>query len=134
MARAAAKGSAAGRLGRGSARGAAEAPAAAGEGPAESAAESAAKEGAAADVLRLRELVARVAERADVRRPVARTVLAAALDEIGAALSRGQALNLPPLGRAKVNRQTERGGAEVLVVKLRRGASGGAEGLAETSE
>ncbi|MCX7645005.1 MAG: HU family DNA-binding protein [Rhodobacteraceae bacterium] len=105
-------------------------PAEAGEGAAAPAAEP----GAPPAALRLKDLVARVAERAEVRKPVARGVLEAALEEIGAALSRGQGLNLPPLGKAKVNRQTGRGGTEVLVVKLRRGPARGDETLAEAGD
>lgn len=123
--------SGAGRSGGTAARNRARAPA---EQAQEGVPATAADAGAPREALRLKDLVARVAERADVRKPVARGVLEAALDEIGAALSRGQGLNLPPLGKAKVNRQKERGGAEVLVVKLRRGAAAGDEALADTGD
>lgn len=76
-------------------------------------------------VLRKKELVLRVSEISGVKKKDARAVVEAVLGEIGAALSRGDALVLPPLGRAKVNRHKDKGSAEVLVLRLRRG--GGAE-------
>lgn len=84
-----------------------------------------------ARVLRKKDLVLRAAEASGVKRKDTRAVVEAVLAEIGAALSRGEGLVLPPLGKAKVNRQKEKGSAEVLVVRLRRGgkpeAAGGAE-------
>jgi DNA-binding protein HU-alpha len=90
-------------------------------------------------VLRKKDLVLRVAEISGVKKKDARAVVEAALAEIGAALSRGDALVLPPLGRAKVNRHKEKGSAEVLVLRLRRGGGNGprtgAEGaLAEADD
>jgi|Deesub1362A_J573_1020465.scaffolds.fasta_scaffold50311_1 hypothetical protein len=78
-----------------------------------------------------RDLVARVAELAGVKRRVARPVVEAVLAELGNALSRGEELNLRPLGRASVNRVREGTKAEVLIVKLRRARAdleGGPEG------
>ncbi len=71
--------------------------------------------------LRKKALVELVAEKADVKKKVARDVVEVVLAEIGAALSRGESLNLPPLGKAKINRQKEQGNAEVIVLRLRRG-------------
>lgn len=88
--------------------------------------------------LRKKDLVARVVERTGAKKSLARDLVDAVLDEIGAALSKGAGLNLPPLGKAKVNRHKERGAAEVLVVKFRRGGKGGgaegAEGLADAED
>lgn len=74
-----------------------------------------------AAVLRKRELVDRVAEASGVKKKDTRAVVDAVLAELGAALSRGDELVLPPLGKARVNRTKEKGVGEVLVLKLRRG-------------
>jgi DNA-binding protein HU-alpha len=91
-----------------------------------------AAEAEAARVLRKRDLVLRVAEISGVKKKDTRAVVEAVLAEIGAALSRGDGLVLPPLGRAKVNRHKEKGSAEVLVLRLRRG--GGPEAVAGAEE
>lgn len=74
----------------------------------------------AAQGLGKRELVDRVAEAAGVTRRVARPVVEAVLAELGRALSRGETLNLRPLGKAQVARTRPGPKAEVLVVKIRR--------------
>ena len=110
---------------------------------AKTAAKSAAKPAAAAapvarvaGELRKKDLVARVAERTGGKKSHVRDVVEAVLEELGAALSDGEGLNLPPLGKAKVNRHKDRGASEVLVVKLRRGSKEGGEGegLAEAGD
>jgi DNA-binding protein HU-alpha len=88
--------------------------------------------------LRKKGLVERVAEKAGVKKKTARDVTEVVLAEIGAALSRGEALNLAPLGKVKINRQKESGSGEVIVVRIRRGGkSAGAaaqEDLAEQGD
>lgn len=90
-------------------------------------------------MLRKRDLVLRAAESSGVKKKDTRAVVEAVLAEIGAALSRGEGLILPPLGKAKINRQKETGGGEVLVLRLRRGgkneaAANADEGLAEAGD
>ncbi|MDH3263157.1 MAG: HU family DNA-binding protein [Paracoccaceae bacterium] len=90
-------------------------------------------------VLRKRDLVLRAAESSGVKKKDTRAVVEAVLAEIGAALSRGEGLILPPLGKAKINRQKDIGTGEVLVLRLRRSgkdeATAGAEGgLAEAGD
>ena len=83
----------------------------------------------ATHVLKLRELVDQVATASGAKKKGLKEVVEATLAALGAALSRGDELNLPPLGKAKVGRQKTMGDGEMLVVKLRRGtsAAGGAK-------
>ncbi len=87
--------------------------------------------------LRKKALVEKAAARAGVNKKTARDVLDAAFAEIGEALSRGEGLNLPPLGKGRVNRQKESGTREVIILKLRRtpkAAREAEQGLAETDD
>lgn len=84
-------------------------------------AEDAAAPGA---VLKKKDLLDRVAARSGVKKSEARDIVEAVLAELGAALARGEGLNLPPLGKAKVNRTRDSAQGEVLIVKLRRGGEG----------
>lgn len=68
--------------------------------------------------LRLRGLIERVAQATGGRKPEIKAVTEAVLRELGQALSAGQVLNLPGLGKARVAR-TGAGPAGVLTVKLR---------------
>jgi nucleoid DNA-binding protein len=68
------------------------------------------------DVLRLKGLVERVAVRSGARPRDLRPAIEAALAEIGAALTAGEALHLPGLGMLRVTRTGEKG---VMVIKLR---------------
>ena len=53
----------------------------------------------------------------------------AVLAEMAAALTAGKSLSLPPLGNMRVAKTQEKGGATMMVLKLRMGASGsGGEG------
>jgi DNA-binding protein HU-alpha len=88
----------------------------------------------AGPVLKKKELVERVAETAGVKKKTAKSVVEATLVELGAALTRGEALNLPPFGKVRVNRQRDAGGGEVLILRLRRAGKGGDEALAEAAD
>ena len=59
-------------------------------------------------------------------------VVDAVLTELGAALARGEALVVQPLGKMSVARTRDRGGAEVLTIKLRRSKPAEATGEAQT--
>ncbi|MBI1219446.1 MAG: hypothetical protein GC186_12960 [Rhodobacteraceae bacterium] len=78
----------------------------------------------AATVMRKKDLVDRVLKRTDTKKKEAREIIDAVLEELGLALTRGDELNLPPLGKAKVNRQRDLVSGEVLIVKLRRAGAG----------
>jgi nucleoid DNA-binding protein len=79
---------------------------------------------APATVMRKKDLVDRVLKRTDTKKKEAREIIDAVLEELGLALTRGDELNLPPLGKAKVNRQRDLVSGEVLIVKLRRPGAG----------
>lgn len=70
--------------------------------------------------IRRKEFVDRVVATSGLKPNVVKTTLDAVLQEIGDALSKGEALNLPPLGKLSVNRQKDIKGGEVLICKLRR--------------
>jgi nucleoid DNA-binding protein len=74
-----------------------------------------------APVLKKKELLERVIKAAGGKKKDVKEIVEAMLVVLGDALSRGEELNLPPLGRAKVNRQKDLASGEMLVVKLRRG-------------
>ncbi|MGL4311542.1 MAG: HU family DNA-binding protein [Paracoccaceae bacterium] len=76
-----------------------------------------------AGTLRARELVAQVSAATGSKKPQVREIVEATLAAMGNALAEGRALNLPPFGKAHVTRTKDRGGAEVMVLKLRRGTA-----------
>ena len=88
--------------------------------------------------LKLKDLVDQVAAASGAKKKDAKTVAEATLAALGAALDRGEELNLPGLGRARVVKSAEKSGAQVLTLKLRRGgnnnASKGKEPLADAGE
>lgn len=96
---------------------------------------AAAAEGKAA-VLRLKDLVDRVASATGTKKPEAKKSVEATLAAISAALRAGSTLALPPLGKLRVARQA----GAVLTLKLRHGEAGkggekaGAKPLAEDGE
>ncbi|MTH80081.1 HU family DNA-binding protein [Paracoccus aestuariivivens] len=73
-----------------------------------------------AKVLQKRQLIARIAHRVGRRNAEVRDVVEATLTELGDAISAGQTLALPPLGRARISRQKDVSGTEVVVLRLRR--------------
>lgn len=77
--------------------------------------------GEAAPALKLKGLIDRVVARSGAKKKDAKAVVEATLACLGEALSKGEALNLPEFGKAKVNRTKDAGGGETLIVKLRRG-------------
>lgn len=94
-----------------------------------------------AQPLKKQELVERIVKASGAKKKDVKLIVEAALGVLGDALSAGEELNLPPLGKMKVNRQRDEGNAEVLILKLRRGGGkgGGAteaqkETLAEDDE
>lgn len=74
--------------------------------------------------LKKKELIARVTEALGARKGGVKEVVEATLLAMGAALSKGESLNLPPFGKARVNRKRDVPGGEMLVLKLRRGEAG----------
>ena len=73
----------------------------------------------AAQVLKIKELVERVAQVSGAKKKDLKEIVEAVLGELGSALSTGKELNLPPLGKARVNRQK----GDLMVVRLKRGGA-----------
>ncbi|NUB43827.1 HU family DNA-binding protein [Fertoebacter nigrum] len=73
-----------------------------------------------ATVLKKKELIERVSKAAGGKKKDVKEIVEATLAVLGDALSKGEELNLPPLGRAKVNRQKDLASGEMMVLKLRR--------------
>ncbi|WP_230383031.1 HU family DNA-binding protein [Paracoccus shanxieyensis] len=73
-----------------------------------------------ARVLQKRQFLARIAQRTGMRNAQIKEIVEATLAELGDAMAAGQTLALPPLGRARINRQRDVSGAEVIVLRLRR--------------
>ena len=85
----------------------------------------------ASSVLKMKDLIDKVVAATGAKKADARGIIEATLAAIGDALSKGNTLNLPPFGRAKVSRAAEAGSGKAMTVKLRRtgaAASGGAQG------
>lgn len=70
--------------------------------------------------LRKKDLLERVVEATGAKKKDFKPIVEATLKLLGDALSSGDDLVLPPLGKAKVNRQKDLGSAEMLVIRLRR--------------
>lgn len=71
-------------------------------------------------VIRKKEFIQRVVTESGAKRSDVRLISEAVLKVLGDALSSGEGLVLPPLGRARIARQIDKTGGEVLVIKLRR--------------
>ncbi len=75
--------------------------------------------------LRLKELVDNVAAATGFKIKEVREIVTATLVQLGAALERGDALNLPEFGKARVSRRTDGpDGSSALVLKIRRNGAG----------
>lgn len=70
--------------------------------------------------LKMKALVDQVAELTGGKKKDVRETLEAAFGAMGAALSQGQDLHLPPLGRARVGRVKDVAKGRMLVLRLRR--------------
>jgi nucleoid DNA-binding protein len=73
--------------------------------------------------LKKKEFLDRVLLASGGKKKDVRDIAEATLKVLGDALSKGEELVLPPLGRAKVNRSREVGEGEMIMVKLRRGGA-----------
>ncbi|MFT4014641.1 MAG: HU family DNA-binding protein [Paracoccus sp. (in: a-proteobacteria)] len=73
-----------------------------------------------ARVLQKRQFISAVAQRTGLRSVQVKEIVDATLAELGDAIAAGQTLALPPLGRARINRQRDVSGAEVITLRLRR--------------
>lgn len=80
---------------------------------------------ATADVMKLKTLLDEVVNATGGKKKGVKEIVEATLAALGAALSKGHDLNLPPLGKAKVGRQKSNASndGEMLVIKLKRGGT-----------
>lgn len=76
-----------------------------------------------APTMRKPELIERVVLRSGIKKRDAKPAVEAALAVLGEALSEGEVLQLPPLGKLRVTRTVEQDEGEVLVCRLRRRAA-----------
>jgi nucleoid DNA-binding protein len=94
---------------------------------------------AAAAQLRKKELINRVMDVVGGKKKGVKEIVEATLSVLGEALQKGEALNIPPFGRAKVARQKGEGRTSSMTVKLRGAGEknaprGPKEALAEVGE
>lgn len=73
-----------------------------------------------AQVVQKKDFVDRVVAAAGVTKSEARPIIEATLAQLGAALSSGHTLAVPPLGRARVNLEKDQRGGDVITLRLRR--------------
>lgn len=94
----------------------------------------------AAPQLKKKELIARVVTALDGKKKGnVKDIVEATLATLGEALQKGEALNLPPFGRARVSRQKGEGAASLTTLRLRGAGAknapkGGKQALAEDGE
>jgi hypothetical protein len=74
----------------------------------------------ASTMIRKKDFIERIVAESGAKKGDVRLIAETALKVLGDALSNGEALNLPPLGRAKITRTIDKNDGEVLVIKLRR--------------
>jgi nucleoid DNA-binding protein len=86
-----------------------------------------------AKVVTRRVLVDRVQVATGAKKKAVRDIVEATLQALGEALTAGETLNVPPLGRLTVKREGKGAGA-AMTIKVKRGAKKGEEGLAEADE
>ncbi|MBN2905556.1 MAG: HU family DNA-binding protein [Rhodobacteraceae bacterium] len=77
----------------------------------------------AAPMLRKKELIERIVLASGMKKKDVKPVVEATLGVLGQALSQGESLNLPPLGKIVVNRRKDRDDGEVMVARIRRGSA-----------
>ena len=73
-----------------------------------------------AQVLQKKDFVDRVVAASGARKADARPIIEATLAQLGKALSAGETLAVPPLGRARVNLERDQRGGEIITLRLRR--------------
>lgn len=90
----------------------------------------------AAPDLKKKELIDLVVARAGVKKRDAKPAVEAALAILGEAIAEGRELNLPPLGKLRINRAEDKANGRVTICKLRQNKAPKAakEPLAEPAE
>ena len=78
-------------------------------------------EGKGSAVLRVRDLIDRVASGAKQDKKDVRAIVEATLAELGKTLESGSSMNLPPFGKIRIANQKGDASGQVFTLKLRRG-------------
>lgn len=71
-------------------------------------------------VLQKKDFVDRVVAASGAKKADARPIIEATLAQLGKALSAGETLAVPPLGRARVSLERDQRGGEIITLRLRR--------------
>lgn len=89
----------------------------------------------AALLVKKKDFIERVVAVSGAKKAVARDLTEAVLQVLGEALSKGEGLILPPLGKLRVAKSVDKSGAEVLQIKLKRpGPESGSKKAEKTAE
>lgn len=72
--------------------------------------------------MKIKELVERVTAATGAKKKDVKEIVEATLSALGDGLEKGEELNLPGLGRARVARSAEKDGTSLMTLKVRRGA------------
>lgn len=76
--------------------------------------------------LKKQELIDKVLGKGDIKKKYAKPVVEAVLEVLGEALAEGRELNLPPMGKIKINRVRDVANAKIIVAKIRQSKPGAA--------
>ena len=91
----------------------------------------------AGPVLKKNDFIDRVVTATGMKKKDVKPVVETALVQLGEAIARGEELNLPGLGKLKINREKDLANARIFICKLRQPKGGGAtapDPLAEAAE
>jgi nucleoid DNA-binding protein len=89
--------------------------------------------------LKMKDLVDRVSEATGGKKKGVKEIVEATLTALGSALSKGEAINLPGFGRAKVAHAEDKGAGKPMTIKLKTQSVGavknpGKQGLADAED
>lgn len=87
--------------------------------PAPATEKTGAEPGQVVNVMRKKQFIDAVTARSGVKKKFAKPAVEAALAVLGEALSKGEELVLPPMGRVKVQREIDKPNAKVMVLRMR---------------
>ncbi|MCF8487115.1 MAG: HU family DNA-binding protein [Rhodobacteraceae bacterium] len=85
--------------------------------------ETASAEVVAHPAVKLRDLVERVVETTGGKKKGVKEIVEATLTQLGAALAKGEELNLPGVGKVRVARSVDRDGRAMMTLKVRGAAA-----------
>lgn len=74
--------------------------------------------------LKKQELIDKVLAKGDIKKKNAKPVIEAVLAVLGEVLAEGREINLPPLGKIKINRVRDMANARIIVAKIRQAKPG----------